>query len=101
MISDGHNFHAANPTGTQVARDVALASSVDVINSVIFDIQYQETAAAAYYNDHVIGGAGATAEVLGTSTYAAKTSADTALIFGAFETPNLCRHYRRSRSART
>lgn len=86
VISDGHNFYAANPSGTQAARDAALASSADVINSVIFDIQYQEAAAAAYYNNNVIGGAGATAEVVGTSTWAAKDPADTALIFGTFET---------------
>ena len=57
-----------------------------MINSVIFDIQYQETAAADYYNNNVVGGAGATALVLGTPSFGTKTEADTALIFGSFET---------------
>ena len=59
VVDDGTGFFAANPSATQSARDAALASSVDVINAVVFDAAFRENAVSNFYNDNIVGGGGA------------------------------------------
>lgn len=86
LIDDGTGFYAANPAATQTARDAALASSADVINAVIFDVQYQEATAENYYNNNVIGGANGSVAVIGSPQGGAKSAAVTAAIESAIVT---------------
>ena len=56
VIDDGSGFFEAQPAATRAARDVALASSVDVINAIVFDVAFQVNTVENYYNDNVVGG---------------------------------------------
>lgn len=66
IIDDGTGFFEASPAATQNARDAALASSVDVINAVVFDTQgvSQTQTAEDYYNANVVGGADGSVSVI-------------------------------------
>lgn len=86
LIDDGTGFYAASPSATQVARDAALASSVDVINAVVFDAQYQVGTVENYYNANVIGGAGGDVTVVGSPQGGPKSAAITAAIESSITT---------------
>ena len=60
VIDDGTGFFEVDEAGTQAARDAALASSVDVINAVVFDAEFQEDRIEGYYSANVVGGQGGT-----------------------------------------
>ncbi len=76
IIDDGTGFNQVAPAATQAARDNALASSVDVINGVIFDVAFQENTAETYYNNYVVGGVGGGVEVIGSPQGGPKTGED-------------------------
>ncbi len=69
LIDDGTGFFEANPGSTRAARDTALASSVDVINSVVFDAEFQEQRVTDFYEENIVGavsGANGTVAVIGS-----------------------------------
>ena len=75
IIDDGTGFFGPNRSGTQAARDAALASSVDVINAVVFDAQFQVDTVEEYYNTNVVGGPGGTVDVVASSQGGIRSSA--------------------------
>ena len=73
LIEDG-GFFLFSDTGAQIqaARDAALASGVDVINSVIFNADGREAAIQNYYDANVVsGGENGQAAVIGGSSFGA------------------------------
>lgn len=58
LIDDATGFYAANPGATQAARNAALASSADIINAIVFDAQYSESAVTNFYNANVVSPGG-------------------------------------------
>lgn len=80
LIDDGTGFFEANPTGTRAARDTALASSVDVINAVVFDAAFRVDAVETFYNDNIVGGPGGSVTVVESPQGGPKSAAFTAEI---------------------
>ncbi|RYD21218.1 MAG: DUF1194 domain-containing protein [Verrucomicrobiaceae bacterium] len=54
LIDDATGFWAADPAGTLAARNAALATSADVINAIVFDAQYSESAVNSFYGNNVV-----------------------------------------------
>ncbi|GHC54544.1 hypothetical protein GCM10007100_21220 [Roseibacillus persicicus] len=78
IIDDGTGFWAVQPANTQTARDTALASSVDVINALVFDVQYQVATVENYYNNNVVsGGPNGTVTAVASPQGGAKPASDT------------------------
>ena len=82
IIEDG-SFFLFSDTGaeTRAARDSALASGVDVINSVIYNAAGRQTAIQNYYDANVVsGGANGDADVIGGSVFGAPNPVVAAVI---------------------
>lgn len=58
IIDDATGFWAADPAGTLAARNAALATSADVINAIVFDAQWSESAVTSFYSNVVSPGTG-------------------------------------------
>lgn len=58
LIDDATGFWAADASGTQAARNAALASGVDVINAIAFDAQWQESTVTGFYNANFVSPGG-------------------------------------------
>lgn len=80
IVDDGTGFFEANPTATQAARDAALASSVDVINAVVFDAAFQVNRVENYYNNNIVGGEGGEVVVVDSPQGGPKSAAVSAAI---------------------
>lgn len=78
LIDDATGFWQVNPGATQAARDGALASGVDVINAMVFDAAYQETAVTNYYNANIVSPNG-TVAVVSTPQGGPKSNAEISL----------------------
>ena len=85
IIDDGTGFYQADPTGTQAARNAALASGVDVINAVVFDGAWQEAAIDSYYQANIVS-PGASVSVISSPQGGPKPNADLTLISTAVQT---------------
>lgn len=88
IFDDATGFYTASPAATQAARDAALASSVDVINALVFDAQYQVATVETYYNNNVVsGGQSGTVTVVASPQGGPKPAADTqAILVGVSQT---------------
>lgn len=73
MIDDATGFWAADPSGTQAARNAALATSADIINAIVFDAQYSESTVNGFYNANVVS-PGGTLSVVSTPQGGPKTT---------------------------
>ncbi|MES2438266.1 MAG: DUF1194 domain-containing protein [Verrucomicrobiota bacterium] len=73
MIDDATGFYEAGAAATLAARNAALATSADVINAIVFDAQYRESAVQAFYNANIVSPGGALS-VVSTPQGGAKTS---------------------------
>ena len=77
IVEDGGLFFFGDePEEVQAARDNALASGVDVINSVVFNAEGREAGIQAYYDSNVVsGGESGQAAVIGGSAFGAPDGA--------------------------
>ncbi len=66
IIDDATGFWAADPNGTLAARNAALATSADVINAIVFDAQYSESAVNSFYGNNVVSPGGGNLAVVST-----------------------------------
>lgn len=73
MIDDGTGFWEAGAAATLAARDAALATSADVINAIVFDAQYRESAVQAFYNTNIVS-PGSSVAVVSTPQGGTKTA---------------------------
>lgn len=79
LIDDATGFWQVDPTGTKAARDAAIASGVDIINAIVFDAAYQESAVNSYYATNIVS-PNSSVTVLSTPQGGPKSAADLGLV---------------------
>jgi hypothetical protein len=82
LIDDGTGFYQADPAGTQAARNAAFAAGVDVINAIVFDAAWQESAVTSYYESN-IASPGGSVTVVSTPQGGPKSPTELGAITGA------------------